>query len=154
MSLREIGTHGFLDSDEFLSREQWMRMLDTQPAVSNYYEQLEKRGLIPVNIDEEFMKRGLSPIDLNTFINAGLTPQMNNVPNYSNQQNIVNNQNRSFGDTNIKNEITFSIDHVTDYNDFVTKMQKDGKFEKMIEDMTIGKLAGKNSLSKNNYKCT
>ena len=96
------------------------------------------------------MKQGLTPIDLNTFI-KGLTPQMN-VPNYSNQQSIINNENHSFGDTHINNTITIPIDHVNDYNDFVTKMQKDGKFEKMIEDMTIGKLTGKNSLSKNSYK--
>lgn len=48
--------------------------------------------------------------------------------------------------------ITIPIDHVDDYNDFVNQLKGDRQFEQMIQDMTIGRLAGKSSLSKNKYK--
>lgn len=48
----------------------------------------------------------------------------------------------SCGDTIIE------IDHVEDYNDFVRQLQNDSKFEKMVQDITIGRLAGKGPLDK------
>ena len=45
-----------------------------------------------------------------------------------------------------------NIDHVEDYNDFVTKLQHDKQFEGMIVDMTIGRLNGGSSLAKYGYK--
>ena len=55
---------------------------------------------------------------------------------------------------NVENhfEITIPIDKVEDYNDFVTKLQSDPKFEKMIEAMTLGRLKGGSPLAKYNYK--
>ena len=44
------------------------------------------------------------------------------------------------------------IDHVQDYNDFVTQLQQDRKFEKMINAMTLDRLTGGSSLAKNKYK--
>ena len=133
MSLSEIGTHGFLDSDEFLSKDFWMGLLDAKSMDDNMYSQLARLEL--------------TPIDLNTLLNTGLTPQIN-VPDYSKLSNVTSTGNTSFGDININ----IPIEHVTDYNDLVTQLQKDGKFEKMIQDMTIGQLAGKNSLAKNSYR--
>ena len=52
--------------------------------------------------------------------------------------------NVQYGDINV----TFPIDHIQDYNDFVSKLQKDTKFEKIIEDMTIGRLTGGSKLTK------
>lgn len=54
----------------------------------------------------------------------------------------------TFGDIHI----TIPIEHVSDYNDFVTQLQKDGKFERMIQDMTLGQALGRGSLSKNSYR--
>lgn len=48
----------------------------------------------------------------------------------------------TFGDTNI------NIDHVDDYNDFVTKLQHDRKFEDMILAMTADRMLGGSSLGK------
>ena len=53
---------------------------------------------------------------------------------------------------NIKVENNIEIDHVQDYNDFVTKLQEDGKFEKMIQTMTIGRINGGNALDKYKYR--
>lgn len=132
MSLSEIGTNGFLNSEEFLSRDLWMRLLDAQPINADY---------------TEFAKRGLIPIDSNVLLSAGLMPQIS-TPDYTRLPNVTSTGNTSFGDININ----IPIEHVTDYNDLVTQLQKDGKFEKMIQDMTIGQLAGKNSLAKNSYR--
>lgn len=54
----------------------------------------------------------------------------------------------SIGDINI----TIPIEHVEDYNDFVNQLRNDSKFEKMIEDITIGKIVGGSSFAKNKYK--
>ena len=41
------------------------------------------------------------------------------------------------------------IDHVQDYNDFVTQLQADPKFEKLIDTMTMGRMLGKSQFAKN-----
>lgn len=53
---------------------------------------------------------------------------------------------QQFGDLNIE------IDHVEDYNDFVTQLRDDPKFEKMIQSMTTDLLSGKSRLSKYEYQ--
>lgn len=56
---------------------------------------------------------------------------------------------------NVKQDIHmenhFEIDHVDDYNDLMTKIQSDPKFEKMIQVMTIGRLNGRSALEKYHY---
>ena len=44
------------------------------------------------------------------------------------------------------------IDHVENYEDIVTKLQHDNKFEKMIQSITIGRINGGNPLDKYQYK--
>lgn len=50
--------------------------------------------------------------------------------------------------------VTFDIDidHVEDYNDFVNQMKKDKQLEKMIQSMTVDRIAGKSALAKNRYR--
>ena len=52
---------------------------------------------------------------------------------------------------NLENHFSIAIDHVDDYNDLVTKLQSDRKFENMIQDMTVNRLMGNNSLTKHKY---
>ena len=122
MSLSEIATHGFLDSAEFLSEDFWMRLLD-DGLLSLSPEVLAGSGVTPQNL---LPLSDYAELYSSTAANAG---------------------NYAFGDININ----IPIEHVSDYNDFITQLQKDGKFERMIQDMTIGQVMGKNSLSKNNY---
>lgn len=49
-------------------------------------------------------------------------------------------------------EITIPIDHVQDYNDFMNQMRKDGKFEKMVQSMTLDRLVGGSKIAKNKYQ--
>jgi len=77
----------------------------------------------------------------------------NNIPNFGEKlAQILTN----YGETNVENhfEITIPIEKVEDYNDFVTKLQKDGKFEKMIQAMTIGRINGGSPLDKYKYQWT
>lgn len=54
----------------------------------------------------------------------------------------------SIGEINI----TIPIDHVEDYEDFVTKLQHDKQFEEMIQSMTVGRMMGGSSLAKYKYR--
>ena len=54
----------------------------------------------------------------------------------------------TFGDINID----IPIEYVQDYNDFVTQLQKDNKFERMIQDMTIGRINGGSKFAKGKYR--
>lgn len=47
--------------------------------------------------------------------------------------------------------VTIPIERVEDYNDFVNQLRNDRQFEKMVQDITIGRVAGKSKLSKNKY---
>lgn len=59
----------------------------------------------------------------------------------------VGNAGTTFGDFNI----TIPIDHVENYEDIVTKLQKDRQFEDMILSMTVDRMMGKSSLAKHKY---
>ena len=48
--------------------------------------------------------------------------------------------------------ITIPIDHVDNYNDFISQLQQDRKFEKFIQSMTVDRIAGGSSLAKNKFK--
>lgn len=48
--------------------------------------------------------------------------------------------------------ISIPIDHVSDYNDFVTQLREDKQFEKLVQAMSIDLLDGKSSMSKNKYR--
>lgn len=49
-------------------------------------------------------------------------------------------------------EINIPIEKVEDYNDFVTQLQNDPQFEKMLLSMTVDRIAGGSSLAKYKYK--
>lgn len=56
----------------------------------------------------------------------------------------------AFSETNIGSiNLGISIDHVQDYNDFVTQLRDDPKFEKLIHAMTLDQALGKSALGKN-----
>ena len=56
---------------------------------------------------------------------------------------------QSGGDMNI-GDIIINIEHVQDYNDFVTQLRDDPKFEKMISAMTFDRMNGKSSFGGKN----
>lgn len=75
----------------------------------------------------------------------------NNIPNFGSKLAQILN---SYGNSQTENhiEITIPIEKVEDYNDFVTQLQSDPKFEKMVQAMTIGRLNGGSPLDKYNYQ--
>ncbi len=54
----------------------------------------------------------------------------------------------STSNINTIGDINIVIEHVDDYTDFVTQLQQDRNFEKMIQAMTTDRLAGKSQLAK------
>lgn len=52
----------------------------------------------------------------------------------------------------VENNITVEIDHVDNYDDLVYRMQKDHKFEKMIQAMTVDQLVGGSKLAKHKIR--
>ena len=77
-----------------------------------------------------------SPVE---FIRDNLNLSATNVPNNSNVQNSY-----------IQNldKVVFNMPNVHNYQEFLAEMQKDKNFERLVESMTIGKIAGKSSLAK------
>lgn len=56
------------------------------------------------------------------------------------------------GSVDITMQNEFNLPGVSNYNEFVTGLQKDPKFEKMVQSMTIDRLFGGSKLSKHKYK--
>lgn len=73
------------------------------------------------------------------FIKDNLGIGSADVPNNSNVNNEI---------VQHFENITFSLPNVHGYNDLLTEMQRDPKFEKLILSMTIGQIAGKSKLVK------
>nr|DAX38278.1 MAG TPA: chromosome segregation ATPase [Caudoviricetes sp.] len=69
------------------------------------------------------------------------------LPDISNMSNNLSNKvDVQFGD------VTLSLPNVRNYEDFMKEAQKDPKFEKMIQNMTLGQTLGRNSLNKFTFR--
>lgn len=70
-----------------------------------------------------------------------------NLPDISNiSNNLANKVDVSYGD------VTLSFPNVHNYEDFMKQAQQDPKFEKMVQNMTLGQTLGRNSLSKLTFR--
>ena len=103
-------------------------------------EMARKQGGISLAADYSKYRGLVNSTMINTLNGESILSNLRNSP-----ANVENSVNNTFGDTVI------NIDHVEDYNDFMTKIRDDKKFEKMITAMTVGKLTGGSSLAKNKY---
>lgn len=112
------------DTDNFIRLRDALRAMASQPLTM---------GNTP-NFDESY-KKYIPEI-------TGITDVKNRVSDLSNPSLT---QNITFGDINIP------IDHVENYEDIVTKLQKDKKFEDMILSMTVDRLMGESPLAKYKY---
>ena len=73
------------------------------------------------------------------FIKDNLRLDASSIPNSSSVNNAIT--------QNFEN-ITFSMPNVHGYNELLTEMQRDPKFEKLIMAMTLDRVAGKSGLAK------
>ena len=73
------------------------------------------------------------------FIKDNLNLGSASVPNNSTVQNSY---------TQHLDKVVFSFPNVKNYDEMLSAMQKDPNFERLVESMSIGKLAGKSSLAK------
>lgn len=76
-------------------------------------------------------------IDTSSMINEMLA---------GNDTNSVNNIQYNVGG------ISFPIDHVSDYNDLVAQMQRDARFERFIQSMTVDRIVGGSKFAKYKQK--
>lgn len=74
------------------------------------------------------------------FIKDNLNLGVANTPNNSNVQSSY---------TQILDKVVFNLPNVKNYEELLTALQKDPKFDKLIKAMTIDQIAGKSSLAKN-----
>ena len=47
--------------------------------------------------------------------------------------------------------MNFNLPNVKNYDEFISTMQKDHRFEKMIQDMTVGQIANRGTFAKMKY---
>ena len=73
------------------------------------------------------------------FIKDNLSLGTTNVPNNPNIQNSY---------TQYLDNVVFNFPNVKNYDEMIAAMQKDPNFERLVESMSIGKIAGKSSLAK------
>lgn len=92
-----------------------------------------------------------------SVLNAAATSNLFHLANNPNQfmmdslsalPNMVTPQLQSIGDTTY--EVAISIDKVQDYDDFISKMKTDRQFERILQSITVDRIAGRSSLRKYN----
>ena len=79
--------------------------------------------------------------------NMGLNNIANKLPDIPvNSKSMSNNVDISYGD------VSLSFPNVHNYEDFMKQAQQDPKFEKMVQNMTLGQTLGRNSLNKLTFR--
>ena len=136
----------FLKSDEFMSRANWIRLLKQGSfAKGGMIRKVGEDGIVLARDGEGILtKENLEMLRDSILVSGNLMSSINqSIPSVQKVQSYP-----SIGDINI----SIPIDHVQDYNDFVTNLQKDNKFFKMVENAVLGSVTGDNSLKRNSYK--
>lgn len=95
----------------------------------------------------------LNPDDTRRFLAAAqlmrVSPMLTELDGGLKHLNAMRDSGSGVGTLVVNNNI--EIDHVQDYNDFVSQLQRDKKFENMMKDVVTGTAVGKSSLSKYKY---
>lgn len=86
------------------------------------------------------LSKGIMP---NMFVD-NLGAKLPDIPNISNS--LANKVDISYGD------VSLSFPNVHNYEDFMKQAQQDPKFEKMVQNMTLGQTLGRNSLNKLTFR--
>ena len=98
-----------------------------------------------------FESKSVNPLDSSSY-NASLEAvRASNELVTSSIESLGSNS--QLATNNVQNDVNITLDmpNVTDYNSFVTQLQKDSRFENIIKAMTIDQLSGKSTLTKLKY---
>jgi len=119
--------------------------LGSEVIFSKKYGTLRKldAGDMVFNADQVEKLWNLSKGMPNMFVD-NLGAKLPDIPNISNS--LANKVDVSYGD------VTLSFPNVHNYEDIMKQMQKDPKFEKMVQNMTLGQTLGRNSLNKLTFR--
>lgn len=119
--------------------------LGSEVIFSKKYGTLRKldAGDMVFNADQVEKLWNLSKGMPNMFVD-NLGAKLPDIPNISNS--LANKVDVSYGD------VSLSFPNVHNYEDFMKQAQQDPKFEKMVQNMTLGQTLGRNSLSKLTFR--
>ena len=85
------------------------------------------------------MSKGITALTPNMGL-SNIATKLPDIP--ANSKSMSNKVDVSYGD------VSLSFPNVHNYEDFMKQAQQDPKFEKMVQNMTLGQTLGRNSLSK------
>ena len=91
----------------------------------------------------DMSSKGITALTPNMGLN-NIATKLPDIP--ANSKSMSNKVDVSYGD------VTLSFPNVHNYEDFMKQAQQDPKFEKMIQEMTLGQTLGRNSLSKLTFR--
>ena len=119
--------------------------LGSEVIFSKKYGTLRKldTGDMVFNADQVEKLWNLSKGMPNMFVD-NLGAKLPDISNISN--NLANKVDVSYGD------VTLTFPNVHNYEDFMKQAQQDPKFEKMVQNMTLGQTLGRNSLNKLTFR--
>ena len=79
--------------------------------------------------------------------------KLTNNPEKFYRENMISGSNsgtssNTYGNVNVEQQFNITVAGVANYEEFVSKMQKDNKFEKLVQSMTLDVLKGKRDVYK------
>ena len=89
------------------------------------------------------MSKGITALTPNMGL-SNIATKLPDIP--ANSKSMSNKVDVSYGD------VSLSFPNVHNYEDFMKQAQQDPKFEKMVQNMTLGQTLGRNSLSKLTFR--
>lgn len=89
------------------------------------------------------MSKGITALTPNMG-SSNIATKLPDIP--ANSKSMSNKVDVSYGD------VSLSFPNVHNYEDFMKQAQQDPKFEKMVQNMTVGQTLGRNSLSKLTFR--
>ena len=141
--LSEMKSHGYQKgSNKILNKELAWTQEDGQELI---YRSSDGAMLTPLNKGDAVFTSEMTQ----RLWNMAKTPSILNNPITTLPRGIISNG----ANNNVSNDIQMSITlpNVTNYDQFVSEMQKDSRVEKLIQNIAFSKALGKNSLNKYKY---
>lgn len=127
------GTPNVLKEDDYWTNENGQEYIIRKSDGAVMQRLFPGDKVLNANASENMYNFATNPSQFLSGLNMG------NIPSAS-----IKNANTSIGDVNV----SINLPNVTKYEEFAYKLQHDKNFEKMIQDMTIGRINGKSQLNK------
>lgn len=156
--LKALKKKGYASGTPYVKKDEWAEVNEygqeaiTRPDGSIFIPLKKGSGVINNPNTEKLLSLADNYDNLMDMFNDFMLPYNTDVFDNTFKSELIKPITTENKNYNVQCDVTFDLPNVSNYEEFMEKMQHDSRFDGMITDMTIGRVNGKSNLRKYKYK--